>query len=181
MKETTTTKTTAFAGKLLQLEQHDVVLENGDSAYREIIRHPGAVGVLAHKADGTFVLVRQYRKAVEQYMTEVVAGLLDAGEEPEIAARRELLEETGCVAKALIHLGAVHASPGYVDEKVEVYLGELDGAAAVDQELDHGEHVEVVLMSREELSAAIRSGRIQDAKTLAAWALFLEYERRPRA
>jgi ADP-ribose pyrophosphatase len=181
MKETTTAKTTAFAGKLLQLEQHDVVLENGDAAYREIIRHPGAVGVLARKADGTFVLVRQYRKAVEQYMTEVVAGLLDAGEEPESAARRELLEETGCVAKALIHLGTVHASPGYVDEKVEVYLGELDGAASVAQELDHGEHVEVVLMSREELSKAIRAGGIQDAKTLAAWALFLEYERNPRS
>lgn len=181
MKETTTSKTTAFAGKLLQLEQHDVVLDNGVAAYREIIRHPGAVGVLARKADGSFVLVRQFRKAVEQYMTEVVAGLLDAGEEPENAARRELLEETGYAALELIHLGTVHASPGYVDEKVEVYLAELDGRTTVAQELDHGEHVEVVELSCKEFAAAIRSGRIQDAKTLAAWALFLEYERELRS
>lgn len=178
MKETTTNKKIAFAGKLLTLEQHDVVLDNGKQAYREIIRHPGAVGVLARKADGSFVLVRQFRKAVEMMTIEVVAGLLDPGEAFEVAARRELVEETGHSAKTLTHLGTVFASPGYVDEKIEVYFAELDDRPAVALELDHDEHVETVTYSRGEFSAAIRAGVIQDGKTLAVWALFLEHERK---
>lgn len=177
MNETTIHKKTAFAGKLLSLEQHDVTLGDGRTAYREIIRHPGAIGVLARRADGCFVLVRQYRKAVEAMMTEIVAGMLDAGENPVDAAHRELVEETGFTAASLTHIGTVYASPGYVDEKVEIYLADLNGGAARPLQLDHGEHVETVVMRRDELAAAIRGGAIHDAKTLAAWALFLEYER----
>lgn len=177
MKETTVQKKTAFAGKLLSLEQHDVVLDNGKQAYREIIRHPGAVGVLARHARGAFVLVRQFRKAVEMMTTEVVAGLLNPGESFEAAARRELAEETGFSAKRLIRLGTVYASPGYVDEKIEVYYAELDGQPAAPLALDHDEHVETLLLTRDEFAAAICAGEITDGKTLAAWALYLERER----
>ncbi len=177
MKETTIRKKTPFAGKLLSLEQHDVMLADGREAYREIVRHPGAIGVLARRADGQFVLVRQYRKAVEMMSTEIVAGLLDAGESPASAAHRELLEETGCRARRLRHLGTIHASPGFVDEKVELFLADLEEGGEVALQLDHGEHVETVLWSREELSHAIRSGAILDAKTLAVWAMFLENEK----
>jgi len=176
MSEKTISKTEAFRGKLLTLEQHDVVLEDGTKAYREIIRHPGAIGVIARHQDGHFIFVRQYRKAIEQMMTEVVAGLLDPGEQYEVAARRELEEETGYIATSLIHLGTVYASPGYVDEKVEIYLADVAGKSAA-LSLDHGERIEVVEMSREEFSMAVRHGQIQDAKTLAAWALMLEHER----
>jgi len=176
MFEKTIHKSEAFRGKLLTLEQHDVVLENGKKAYREIIRHPGAVGVIARHADGRYILVRQYRKAVEMIMTEVVAGMLDPGEPPEQAARRELVEETGFRAKSMLRLGTLYASPGYVDEKVEIYLAELEEEGKA-PELDHDERVEVVVMTREEMSGAIRSGEITDAKTLAAWAMLLEHER----
>lgn len=177
MKETTTHKKIAFAGKLLTLEQLDVVLEDGTAAYREIIRHPGAIGVLARHPDGSFVLVRQYRKAVEALSTEVVAGMLDAGEAHEEAAHRELMEETGYRAERLVRLGTIYASPGYVDEKVELYLADLCAGDAEALSLDHGERVEVVRFSREALAEAIRGGALRDAKTLAAWAMFLEYER----
>ena len=100
------------------------------------------------------------------------------GEAFEVAARRELVEETGHSAKTLTHLGTVFASPGYVDEKIEVYFAELDDRPAVALELDHDEHVETVTYSRGEFSAAIRAGVIQDGKTLAVWALFLEHERK---
>lgn len=178
MKEVTLHKKVAFAGKLLTVEQHDVGLGDGRTAYREIIRHPGAIGVLARRADGRFVMVRQYRKAVEMMMTEIVAGMLDAGEQPADAAHRELTEETGSTASMITHLGTVYASPGYVDEKVEVYLAELDHRDARPLQLDHGEQIETVVMTREALSSAIRRGEIHDAKTLAAWALFLEHERK---
>lgn len=176
MSEKTISKTETFKGRLLALEQHDVELEDGTKAYREIIRHPGAIGVIARHSDGHFVFVRQYRKAVELQMIEVVAGLLDPGEQSEAAARRELEEETGFTAKTLRRLGVVYASPGYVDERVEIFLADLEPAVS-ERKLDHGERIEVVEMTGEEFSAAIRRGDILDAKTLAAWALLLEYEK----
>jgi len=176
MSEKTISKTNAFRGRLLTLEQHDVILDDGTKAYREIIRHPGAIGVIVRHQDGHFIFVRQYRKAIECMMTEVVAGLLDPGEPYETAARRELEEETGYVATSLIRLGTVYASPGYVDEKIEIYLADVVGKSSA-LKLDHGERIEVVEMNREEFSMAVRSGQIQDAKTLAAWALMLEHER----
>lgn len=176
MIEKTIRKTEAFRGKLLTLEQLDVELEDGTRAYREIVRHPGAIGVIARLPDGDFVFVRQYRKAVESAMTEVVAGLLDPGEASEHAARRELEEETGYGAASLVRLGTVYASPGYVDEKVEIYLAELQ-AGPGDLRLDHGERIEVVRLPREAFARAVKRGDIRDAKTLAAWALYLEHER----
>jgi ADP-ribose pyrophosphatase len=176
MFEKTIHTSVAFRGKLLTLEQLDVELENGQSAYREIIRHPGAIGVVARLDADRFVLVRQYRKAVESVMTEVVAGMLDPGEAPEAAARRELEEETGYSAKSITYLGTLFASPGYVDEKVDLFLAELNPEVRATR-FDHGEHVECVVWTRTEWSAAIRSGEVRDSKTLAAWAMFLEYER----
>jgi len=174
--EKTIQRKIAFDGKLLKLEQLDVELHDGTPAYREIIRHPGAIGVVGRLPGDRFVFVRQYRKAVESVMTEVVAGLLDPGEAPETAARRELLEETGHRAKSLVHLGTIYASPGYVDEKVEIYLADLEEGTEAGHHPDHGEHVEKVLLTRREFVDALRKGEIRDAKTLAAWALFCEYE-----
>lgn len=165
-----------FRGKMLTLEQHDIELEDGRKAYREIIRHPGSIGVLARHPDGRFALVRQYRKAVEMEMTEVVAGLLDPGEASEVAARRELREETGFDATAITRLGVLYASPGYVDEKVGIYFAELESESRP-AELDHDERLHLVMMTREEIASAICSGEISDAKTLGAWAMFLEHER----
>lgn len=178
MHEKTLTSNVAFKGKLLSLEQLDVELADGSTSYREIVRHPGAVGVLARLPDGRFLFVRQYRKAVEACMLEVVAGLLDPGETPEAAAHRELAEETGYRAASLLLLGSVYASPGYVDEKVEIYLAQLEGSAGRTT-FDHGEHLEAVSFTRDAFAAEVRAGRVHDAKTLAAWALFLEHERTP--
>jgi len=175
MFEKTIKKTEVFSGKMLSLEQHDVVLEDGTQAYREIIRHPGSIGILAQDLEGRFVFVRQYRKGAETITIEVIAGLLDPDEDAETAAHRELLEETGCEAESLEKMGTLFASPGYADETIDAYVAILkDGV--VEQNLDHGERLEVVRMTREEFSEAIRKGEIQDAKTLSLWALFLERE-----
>lgn len=176
MFEKTIKKIEAFRGRLLSLEQHDVQLEDGTQAYREFVRHPGAIGVLACLPDGRLVFVRQYRMGSSRVMTEVVAGLLDPGEAPEAAARRELEEETGYAADTLEWIGTIFASPGYVDEKVELYFARLKPDQS-HRRLDHGERIDVLLMTRDEFSHAVRSGEIHDAKTLAAWALFLEREK----
>ncbi len=178
MFEKTIHSHTAFTGKLLKLDQVDIQMEDGAASYREIVRHPGGIAVVARLSHDRFILVRQFRKAVEQVSTEVVAGLLDAGESPMEAARRELEEETGFRARTIEHLGTVYTSPGYVDEKLELFLADLDEQRGVVR-LDHDERVVAVEMTRDEWSASIRSGEIKDAKTLAAWALLMERERLP--
>jgi ADP-ribose pyrophosphatase len=130
---------------------------------REVVRHPGAVAVLAIH-DGHAILVRQLREAVGERLLEIPAGIRDVeGEPAEETARRELLEETGYRAVTLRPLGRIHTSPGFTDEVVELYVGEVEPGTAPSEP-----GVEVVAMPLDEVVAAIRRGEITDAKTAVA-------------
>lgn len=171
MKEHTTASKTVFSGRVVRLDVLDVELDNGVASTREIVRHRGATAILPRLPDGQFVFVRQFRKAFERDFLEVVAGLLEPGEDPDECARRELLEETGCRALSLVSLGALCASPGYTTERVRVYFSDV-AEPEKDLQLDEDEHVEVVIMSENEVNEAIKSGEIEDSKTLAMWLLY---------
>jgi len=168
VNEKTLTKKTIYEGRILDLEVQEVELENGTKALREIVRHGGAVAVLARRPDGKFVLVRQFRKPVEKEMLEVVAGVLEEGETGEVCARRELREETGYRAAKLVSLGYIYPSPGYVDEKIELFYAETEPDSG-DTQPDEDEHLEVVFLDPGEITAKIRKNDINDSKTLAAW------------
>lgn len=170
MIEKTLHSTRIYEGRVLSLDVLDVEMHNGVRALREIVRHAGAVAVLARIPDGRFALVRQFRKPVEQPMLEVVAGILEPNEEPEHAARREIREETGHHVRTISGLGTIYPSPGYTDEVIHVFFAEL-GPDAGASDPDHDEHLELVLMSRDEVEECMRNGEIQDGKTLAAWLL----------
>lgn len=170
MHEKTLSRTTAFAGRLVQVETLQVELENGQTAYRELVRHPGAVCVLLRAPDRRWVLVRQYRVGARKQLLEVVAGLLDAGEDPDDAAHREVREETGFGLSRLSRMGVLYPTPGYVEERIVCYYGEAGDLGS--RELDHDERVEVELIDESDLIERIRRGEIEDAKTLAAWALY---------
>ena len=169
--EKTLSKKTLYSGRILELELQEVELPDGTRAPRELIRHKPAVGVLARRPDGAFVFVRQFRKAVERVMLEVVAGICEPGEQPAETAVRELREETGCTAAKLIELGSAFATPGYVDEEFTLFFAELDATAGATK-TDEDERVEAVVLSRAEFERMICAGEITDAKTLAAWLLF---------
>jgi ADP-ribose pyrophosphatase len=171
MLEKTLSSRTLYTGRVLTLEILDVELEDGRPAVREIIRHARAVAVLPRLPDGRFLWVRQYRKAMEEDVVEVCAGLVEPGEAPEAAARRELAEETGWAAGRLVPLGEVYSSPGYSDEKVDLYFAECTGPAAAAAQ-DEDERVETVALSPEEIGEWIRTGAIRDAKSIAAWLLY---------
>jgi ADP-ribose pyrophosphatase len=171
MREKTRSSRTLYSGRVLTLEILDVELEDGRPAVREIIRHARAVCVLPRRPDGRFVWVRQFRKAMEEEVVEVCAGLVEPGEAPEAAARRELSEETGLAADRLIHLGEVYSSPGYSDEKVDLYFAECSAPAGAANP-DEGEQVETLALSPEQIDARIRSGDIRDAKSIAVWLLY---------
>lgn len=171
MHEKTISKKTIYKGRILGLEVQEVEIANGKMAFREIIRHRGAVAVLVRAADGRFALVRQFRKPVELEMLEVVAGNRETGEEAEACARRELQEETGLVAGTIRYLGYIYPSPGYVDERIDLFYAEAAGPAG-ETHPDEDEHLDVVLLDRNEIEERIRRGEIHDSKTLATWLLF---------
>jgi len=170
MRERTLSRRNAFKGRLLKVDILEVELDNGIRARREIVRHPGAVVIVAERPDGSLVLVRQYRKAIESELLEFCAGTLEPGEKPAACAARELQEETGFTAAAWRKLGLLHLAPGYSEERLHVFHARLrptprGGAPDADETL------QVVTLSRAEFERRIAAGRITDAKTLAAWTL----------
>jgi len=170
MKEKTIHSKTAFTGRLLRLEVQDVELEDGTRSVREIVRHPGAAAVLALLDEDRFLLVKQFRKAVEAYSTEIIAGTLDPGEDAETCARREVEEETGHRILEMERLGEIIPSPGYLDERITVFRATV-GPVNSSLSMDEDEHVEPTVVTRSEFVEMVKSGEITDAKTLAAWGL----------
>lgn len=160
-----------FNGRLLGLDVVEVEMESGQVATREIVRHPGAVAVVAELPERQFIFVRQYRKPVEQDVLEIVAGCLHAGETPEACAIREVCEETGYGVRKLEKLGVLFTTPGYSDEKLHIFHAILDIEKKY-QKLDSDEKVEVMCFSKSEVESMIEAGIIHDAKTLAGWLLF---------
>src|SRR5690606_25386888 len=112
-----------FQGKVISLQVDTVELPNGNTATREIVKHPGAVAVVALYED-RLIVVEQFRKPLERSLVEIPAGKLEAGEEPLTAAKRELEEETGFTAASLRPLCSFYTSPGFADEILHLYLAE---------------------------------------------------------
>lgn len=171
MAERTLKSELVYGGKLLRIERLEVEIDSGAVAVREVVRHPGAVVVLPRLPDGRWVLVRQFRKAIERELVEAVAGTLGPGEDPAACAARELAEETGYAAATLQKLGTMYPAPGYTDERLHVYFAAVGGRAS-GHAPDEDERIENVYLTSQELAAMIRAGRIEDAKALGAWALW---------
>lgn len=171
MKERTLRSRRVFSGKLLVVDVVDVKLGNGRRSVREMVRHPGAVAVLARCPDRLFLLVRQFRKPVEQELLEVVAGTLEPGEAPRECAVRELREETGHSVRRMRKLGVLYLAPGYSSEVLHVFFA--DARASGQQEPDDDESLDVVRMTGPEIERAIAGGRVKDSKTLAVWLLYM--------
>jgi ADP-ribose pyrophosphatase len=171
MHEYTTASKRIFSGRVLALDCLDIRREDGVPGVREIVRHRGAVGVLARETGGDFLLVRQFRVAFEAEVIEICAGLKEDGETPEQSARREFREETGREALRLVPLGSIWASPGYTTEAVDLFYAECPPAGGATA-FDADEHVEIVRFSPAAMEQALRENRIRDSKTIAAWGLY---------
>ncbi len=156
---------TLFEGKILTLQHDNVELPNGNSAKREIVRHPGAVAVVPVLPNGDIVMVRQFRYPISKDILEIPAGKLDCGEQPEACALRELEEETGYTG-TIRKLIAIHTTPGFSDELIHLYVAE--NLHFKQQNLDEDEFVNVEILSRTQLRQLIQSGELSDAKSLVA-------------
>jgi len=155
-----------FKGRIVDLSVDEVRLPNGNACALETIRHPGACAVVPVDPDGRVLLVRQYRWATGGYLLEVPAGTLDRGEPPEECARREVEEETGLRAGALMPLGWIWTTPGFSDEKIWLWLA--TGLEPARQDLQPDEVLTVEAVPLAEAVAMAGDGRIVDAKSICA-------------
>lgn len=155
-----------YDGRIVKVFKDNVELSDGQKAYREVVKHSGGVVILAYKDSETILFVRQFRYPMKEVMLELPAGKLEYGEDPFVAAKRELEEETGYQAKKWTELGYVYTSPGYSDEKL--YLYKAEDLTYTKQNLDEGEILEPLEMSYDEVLKKINDNEIVDAKTLCA-------------
>ena len=154
-----------FEGRVFNVTR-DTVSEGEHTYTREVVHHSGSAVIIPVYDDGTVVLVRQYRHPAVRYLLEAPAGTLTKGERPEAGAARELQEELGLSATRLEKLSEFFVSPGFLEEKMWVFLAtELtDGPANPEED----EVLEVVRLPLDEALEMISSGEIQDAKTIIA-------------
>jgi 8-oxo-dGDP phosphatase len=158
-----------WQGRRMGVAIAEVEGPDGHRFEREIIHHPGAVGVMPLHDDRTVTLVHQYRVAIGSDMWEIPAGLRDVADEPTAeTARRELAEEAGLRAGRMEHLVTFHNSAGFSDESVVVYLATELADVADDRQGIEEQHMRVERMTLDDALAMVDDGRITDAKTMIA-------------
>ena len=167
---------TIYDGKILHVEKWQVTCPNGHPATREIVVHKGAAAVVPVYEDGTTLLVRQHRVAVDRVTLEIPAGKLDsAGEDPLDCAVRELREETGLSAQRMTLL----TTPGFCTEKIAIYLAQ--GLSQGSTHPDEDEFLDLVRMPLDEAVDRIMCGDIRDGKTICGLLMAREVLSRQRA
>lgn len=153
-----------YNGALLHAFRDTVQLPEGRESVREWIKHPGASAIVPIFENGDVMLLEQYRYPVREVCLEVPAGKIDAGEEHQQTAERELLEETGLIADNLDYIGPFYPGVGYSDEVIHIYR-----ATGLHESVSDTDEDEFVILKRMPFSEAIEkvaSGEIKDGKTI---------------
>ena len=154
-----------YKGPIFGMRRDEVIEPSGVHATREVITHPGSVVVLPILPDGRILMIRQYRHAARQYLWELVAGRIDAGEKPRQAAARELIEETGYRARKFRIFLDVFPTPGFLEERMFILLAE--GLTAGVAEPEDDEKIVSHAYNRKQLEEMIQRGHLRDAKSIA--------------
>ena len=154
----------AYKGIIVNVWRDIAELQNGYQAVREVVEHPGGVGIVPITDAGKVLMVRQFRYPMREELLEIPAGKLEDGEDPLVCAARELSEETGYTARRFIDLGASYPSPGYCKEILYIYLAmDLQHGEA---HLDDNELLSVEEIALDELIDRIMANELPDGKTV---------------
>ena len=165
LREIPLSSETIYDGAIVHLERWQVECPNGSRALREVIIHHGAAAVVPVFEDGTTLLVRQHRVAVDRMTLEIPAGKLDTpDEDPLLCARRELREETGLRARTMRHLTTILTTPAFCTEKIAIYLAQ--GLTQGETSFDEDEFLGAVRLPLDEAVAKVMRGEIRDSKTI---------------
>lgn len=163
--ETWIHRETKFSGKIIRVDQGTVRLDDGREAQREVMVHPGGVGILP-VLDDAVVLVRQFRIAIGRTILEIPAGKFEPGDTPEKRALAELEEETGYTAGRLESIGRMYPSVGILTEALHLFLAYELHPVPARPEWD--EQIEIVTMPLAEVRAGLRTHAFEDGKTRVA-------------
>ncbi len=162
MPETTHSES-IYKGRVFDVRL-DTIVEDGVEYQREMVVHRGSAVIVPLFEDGTVALVRQYRHPAGDYLLEIPAGSLEDGEDPLTGAKRELEEEIGVTAANLERIAEFYVSPGFLTEKMYVFLAtELTETG---QQLEDDELIEIQRIPLTEAAHLASTGQIQDAKTI---------------
>jgi ADP-ribose pyrophosphatase len=158
--------------KLFSVVEEVATDPGGFEIKRSIIKHPGSAVMMAVDEQQRVLLVKQFRLPAEAELWELPAGRIDPGESALEAAKRELREETGYQAKKWTDLASFWASPGYVQEKMNIFLAEelTEGK----QEPMEDERIEIRWFAKQELHRMIRAGQVIDGKTLVGYFMWAD-------
>lgn len=162
-----------YEGKIVNLRIDTVELPGKKYSKREIVEHPGAVGIIPITNDGEIIMVRQFRKSVEKPLLEIPAGKIEINEEPKETALRELFEETGYSSNKMEYIIEFYTSPGFSNEKIYLFLAtELEKGNANPKD---DEYIKIEKFDIMELVEMVKRGEINDSKTIIAILLAEKY------
>lgn len=167
--EETVSEKSIYKGNVTEYTVQEVRLPDGKKAQREIVRHAGASAIIPFTSDGRMVLVKQYRKAIDQISVEIPAGIKDEGDDTGlVTARRELEEETGYQADEWNFVTSFFSTPGFTDEYLEIF--EATGLQKVDNPLtmDEDESIELLEVTFDEAWELYEQKLLRDSKTVFA-------------
>jgi ADP-ribose pyrophosphatase len=167
-----------YDGRVISVARGRFVTPDGERVQREIVHHPGAVSVVPLLEDGSVVLVRQYRAALDREILEIPAGKRDVDGEPaEVTANRELAEEVGLHARRLTKLAEFFNSAGFCDEHSTVFLGTDLESVPTDLQGVEEAHMTIEHVPLTDVRAMIARGDITDAKTIIGLLLAVDERR----
>lgn len=166
LEEKTLTSDLIYDGKVVKLYKDNVLLENGCNTSREVIKHPGGVCVVPLTEKDEVIFVTQFRYPSKSVLTEIPAGKLEWGEDHFTCGKRELKEETGCIAERYDYLGYLLPTPAYDTEVIHMYLAR--GLSQSEQDLDDDEFLDVRKIPFDKAIEMVMNGEITDAKTQLA-------------
>lgn len=159
-------QTCEFSGRVITVNRDTIRLPDGHCMDMEIVQHSGGSAIVAIDEQNRVCLIRQYRYAVADWIWEIPAGKIDAGDTPDFTAQKELREEAGMLASTWCSLGKMYATPGYCNEIVHLYLARNLQSSTIEHE--PGELIEVHWLALEKAIEWARTGKINDSKTLVA-------------
>lgn len=178
--EETVSEKSIYKGNVTEYTVQEVRLPDGKLAQREIVRHAGASAVIPFTSDGRMVLVKQYRKAIEQVSVEIPAGIKDEGDDSGlVTAKRELEEETGYRAENWTFVTSFYSTPGFTDEYLEIYEAKGLSKVANPLEMDEDESIELIEVTFDEAWDLYEQKLIRDSKTVFAlfyWKMMTQQE-----
>jgi ADP-ribose pyrophosphatase len=161
-----------FSGLIFDIERDRMIDNSGREIVREVVRHPGGAGGLPLFADGRVALVSQYRHPARRELLEIPAGRIESGETPDECAKREIEAEIGTHVGRVEKLAEFFSTPGFCEEKLHIYLA--TDLSPAPQSLDPDELIQIVYLPFGKALELVRSGQIEDSKTIIALLLAAE-------